>query len=75
MGKLILPTAIKVSIHTPPWGRDFLRFVQCRIRPVSIHTPPWGRDGNGKLLFQDKQFQFTRPRGGAITRQPCSKIR
>ena len=45
-----VPARYSVSIHTPPWGRDFLR--------------------NG--FFWSAKFQFTRPRGGAITRQGFS---
>ena len=35
---------------------------------VSIHTPPWGRDINPSIKMVNRWFQFTRPRGGAITR-------
>ena len=56
----------KVSIHTPPWGRDAGRTEGQEVRHVSIHTPPWGRD----ILYAARRFfyrfQFTRPRGGAI---------
>ena len=99
-----------VSIHTPPWGRDFAigastchsRFQFTRPRGgaipwrpartpcrcfnshapvgarsafkanidhvvVSIHTPPWGRDNHLPPSILPRMFQFTRPRGGAIT--------
>ena len=44
---------LSVSIHTPPWGRDFLNI-------------------SHKILYQ---FQFTRPRGGAITKQEVNNGR
>ena len=35
---------------------------------VSIHTPPWGRDFLDLHVIDLIQFQFTRPRGGAMPR-------
>ena len=37
-----------------------------RMAAVSIHTPPWGRDEHAFRSQLAKQFQFTRPRGGAM---------
>ena len=57
-----------VSIHTPPWGRDFAGTRLLVALAVSIHTPPWGRDTSASTVAQNRLFQFTRPRGGAIYR-------
>ena len=57
---------IAVSIHTPPWGRDWTSFSSLPIFTVSIHTPPWGRDSTNGYCYYWCGFQFTRPRGGAI---------
>ena len=35
---------VRVSIHTPPWGRDSFCISNIIKMRVSIHTPPWGRD-------------------------------
>ena len=41
-----------VSIHTPPWGRDWQSSASTRRISVSIHTPPWGRDSRWTALLR-----------------------
>ena len=65
-GKIFTPETA-VSIHTPPWGRDEFRNGMLTGTIVSIHTPPWGRDEVGEPFAEFEMFQFTRPRGGAIS--------
>ena len=63
----------KVSIHTPPWGRDVCFGQVLGAFQVSIHTPPWGRDSGASGNGGNGEFQFTRPRGGAICSSSLSE--
>ena len=59
----------RFNSHAPVGARSAVREVSGLVH-VSIHTPPWGRDcGSGSTLLA-AQFQFTRPRGGAIRPRP-----
>ena len=65
---------LSVSIHTPPWGRDEKDAKILALDAVSIHTPPWGRDRKRRPRMAVSVFQFTRPRGGAISRSDCLQV-
>ena len=51
--------------HAPVGARFEVLDVFFRLL-VSIHTPPWGRDAHLVDVAVRGEFQFTRPRGGAI---------
>ena len=60
--------------HAPVGARSGKVTVICN-GIVSIHTPPWGRDLKPGQRSPEVQFQFTRPRGGAmqspLRSRPC----
>ncbi len=62
-----LDTARRVSIHTPPWGRDSTCGARTRTWKFQFTRPRGGAIWGDFHPDPEFEFQFTRPRGGAIT--------
>ena len=62
----IIPTITSFNSHAPE-GARFCVSHEGQGQRVSIHTPPRGRDIRSMCISWNARFQFTRPRGGAIT--------
>ena len=63
---LIAPDLTPVSIHTPPWGRDYYSYLYCEKCWFQFTRPRGGAIHSSDYEHRISGFQFTRPRGGAM---------
>ena len=55
---------MRISIHAPRMGRDFLHPPPCIFAEISIHAPRMGRDGHQRLCTLPRGISIHAPRMG-----------